>query len=301
MAKKSEHRAINAAYRVIMRLFLPDLLKQLEMEGLLDGDILRPEDTADKDYIRIFDNGADTTIFSFSGLDALYAGLARYEFSRAVMRSGVEANYVFLRDNLRTGFFVRPDGGPGGYDFYEAVIHKAMEELDSTYHVALGSSIGGASAMHFGTRCGMDQLLLFGATITRNGYSTPGVILRSYCNLWNLIRDPRGYFETNLVILAAQWAARRIRGFAEKEADWPEPIATYRKAVQRPLATLFYGVRAYPDARHAAMMAEFPEAVVRPLQTGRHNTPAFLTERGELGKALAEEIHRGRALKADAG
>ncbi len=71
-------RAEALVTRWTVGLIMPDLAKQMQAEGLFD----KPAADAVPEYMVVEDNGADITIFSFSGFDVLCAGFARFEFQR---------------------------------------------------------------------------------------------------------------------------------------------------------------------------------------------------------------------------
>lgn len=281
--------AKNAAFRGALALFMPDLARQMRAEGVFDAGPL-----SDADCVLVEDHGADLTLVAFSGLDVLYAGLARYEFQNTLRALGRKANFVFVRDPHRMGFHLRPDGAPGGLAHYEDALHDALERLGAARNVAIGSSIGGSAAFHFGTRCRMDQILIFGAAFEVDAFTRPRVLLRTLLDLPKLLREPRAYFEMLVVTAGAAWAGRNLRRRfgAENVAN---PLRAYDEAEFRPEVTLFYGETAWPDAAQARKLAAYPGARVVPLPTGRHNTPAFLKARGELADRIAAELARACA------
>lgn len=276
----------NSGFRGAMRLFMPDLARQMQAEGVFDAN---SGVYTEADCIRVEDNGADITVLAFSGLDVLYAGLARYEFQNALHALGKSANYVFVRDPHRIGFHLTPEGHPGGLPFYEALITRTMKALGAGRNIAIGSSIGGSAAFYFGTRCRMDQVLIFGAAFEVGTFTKPRMLARTIFDVPKLFREPRAYFEMLIVSIAAGWAGRQLtRRFGAENVA--RPLEVYAATKHRPDITLFYGETAWPDAAQAQQLAAISDARLVPLPTGRHNTPAFLKQHGQLSACLAREI-----------
>lgn len=277
-------RAEAAVTRWTVGLFMPDLAKQMQAEGLFD----KPEAGEKPEYLVVEDNGADITIFSFSGFDVLYAGFARFEFQRVLKEIGCKANLVFVRDLNRTGFHATPDNGPGGLEFYELEIREVMQRLGAKRNVAIGSSSGGAAALWFSTRCKMDEAIVFGAVLTADGFLRPRLLLASLLNLRQLFREPAAYFELMVVALGAWWGAKPLGKRFGHDALM-NPLEAYRRSQpDHPRVTFYYGKNAPTDAFHAHMMQDFQNVRLMPLPTGRHNTPAYLKERGKLAQALQD-------------
>lgn len=281
------YRTKNFFYRCGMRIFMPDLARQLLHEGLFA--LPRPGEQASHEFMRVENNGADTTIFAFSGLDVLYAGLARYEFQNVLRQLDTTANFVFVRDIHRMGFQLKPDGSPGGVPYYTAAIQRARAELGAHRNIAIGSSIGGSAAFSFGVTCGMEAVVIFGAAFNMEGFTAPETLRRTLCDWRLLFSEPRAYAELLIVTLAARWArgnlTRRLG-----EDNIAKPLELYAHAPLKPAITLLYGARSMPDASQAELIRNYPNTRLVPLPTGRHNTPAFLKQRGELASRIAEAL-----------
>lgn len=277
----------NFAYRGGMRLLMPDLARQMHAEGLLD---LPKDGEAPKiEFMKVEDNGADVTIFAFSGLDVLFAGLARYEFQSVLRQLGTNANFVFLRDVHRMGFQLKPDGTPGGTEFYVNEINKVKTQLGASRNIAIGSSIGGSAAFGYGTLSGMDELILFGAAFNFDGFAAPAMFWKCAKDWRMLLREPGAYVELLIVTLAARWARKGFEARIGRE-NLPTPMTWYAQAEKKPAITLLYGEASWPDASQAALLNGFARTRLVPLPTGRHNTPAFLKARGELAPRIAEAL-----------
>lgn len=277
----------NFLYRYGMRIFMPDLARQMAQEGLLA--LPKPGDSASHEFMRVEDNGADTTIFAFSGLDVLYAGLARYEFQKVLRQLGAPANLVFIRDVHRMGFHLKPDGAPGGISYYADAIRRTKAQLGARRNIAIGSSIGGSAAFAFGVLCGMDELVVFGAAFNMDGFTAPDTLRRVLCDWRLLLREPRAYIELLIVTFAARWArVNMARQLGEENII--RPLDLYADAAAKPAITLLYGERSKPDSSQAQLIKDFPNTQLVPLPTGRHNTPAFLKQRGELTARIADAL-----------
>jgi hypothetical protein len=272
-----------------MRIFMPDLARQMKAEGTLDVFGQEKRELQETDYIRVIDNGADVTIFAFSGLDVLYAGLARFEFQNVLKRLGKDANMVFVRDIHRLGFHLTPDGTPDGGEFFVQKINEVKAQLGASHNVAIGSSIGGSAAFYFGSRCGMEQLIIFGAAFTVDGYTKPSTALRTFTDFKKLFTEPSAYFELVLVTIGASWARRQLINRVGEE-KLGNPLQAYAETDPKPRITVFYGGTAWPDVAQALMLKDYPTAYLNPLPTGRHNTPAFLKKHGSLGDLIGREI-----------
>jgi hypothetical protein len=280
-------------YKTIMRLIFPDLVKQMEDEGTFKMDPDDPVATLEEaDFIRIEDNGADVTIFAFSGVDVLYAGHSRYHFMGVVKRLGRKfggANFVFLADRQRLGFLLQPDGKPNGLDFYEDVVRKTMVDLGASHNVAIGASFGGSVAHYMAYKCGMQQVITFSALFNAESYLNLKNVLKTVFNIKQLFKEPRGYLEILLVTGSTSWCFKMVKEKVglEKIADL---VADYQALETKPAMTLFYGAAAPPDAAQAQLMCDFPGVKLVPVPTGRHNTPAYLYATKKLGSAIADEI-----------
>jgi hypothetical protein len=288
-------------FKTAVRLVFPELLKEMELEGTFELDPDNPlSSLEDADFIRIEDNGADVTLFAFSGIDVLYAGHSRYHLMAVVKRLGRKfggANFVFLRDCRRLGFMLRPDGKPGGWDFYAEVVAKAAKDLGASHNVTIGSSYGGSIAHHMAYRCGLQQVITFSAMFNANSYLGMRNILRALFNLKQLVREPQGYFEILLVTLSTSWCFRMLKKTVGLE-EAPDLVADYAALETKPAVTLYYGEASPPDAAQAQLMACFPEVRRIPVPTGRHNVAGYLYGKGTLGSAITDEISAALGRKA---
>jgi hypothetical protein len=288
------YRIKNGLYRSGMRILMPDLARQMLKEGNLSlpKDSAAPAEgaTPPPEFIHIKNRGADITVFAFAGLDVLYAGMARYEFHRILHQLHIDANLVLVRDVQRMGFQLKPDGSPGGPEFYGAELLRVKNLLGATRNIAIGSSIGGSAAFFFGTLCEMDEVILFGAAFNLDGFSTRSMLRRTALNIRLLLTEPRAYVELFVVTLAARWARKNFISRIGEE-NISKPLELYENAAVRPAITLFYGVESLPDKSQAMLLLGYPETRLIPLPTGRHNIPAFLKQQGILTARIAEALN----------
>lgn len=283
------------ATKVVTGAFMPELNKQMAMEGLFEEN---PTGAA-AEHLLVEDNGADVTVFSFSGFDVLFAGQARFEFRNAMRGLGERANYVFIRDVLRTGFHAAPDGQNNGPAFYEAEVNRLKAELGATRNIAIGSSSGGTAALWFGARCGMDEAVVFGPALTPYGFMRWPNVSRMLFNFPLLIREPSAYWELVVVIMGAFWATPGVlRRFGEE--NLMDPLGALRERAESPLqVTYIYGKHSHGDRWHVSLTEGIPGIRFNPLPTGRHNTPAYLKARGELNATLDAALASGSAARQD--
>lgn len=285
--KRAIYNIKNMLYCCGMRIFMPDLARQMSIEGNLE--LPRDDAPLSLDFMHVEDRGAEITIFAFSGLDVLYAGLARFEFKNVLHQLGVDANFVFVRDVQRMGFQLRPDGSPGGMEFYAGEINRVKEKLGAQRNIAIGSSIGGSAAFAFGALCAMDELVIFGAAFNLDGFSAPAMLRHVLLDFRQLLTEPRAYAELLIVTLSARWARKHL-GKHIGEENLPKPLELYERMPVKPAITLFYGAKSLPDSNQAMLIKDCPRTRLVPLPTGRHNTPAFLRKRGALAARIAEAL-----------
>jgi len=263
---------------------MPGLAQQMQLDGTLELDPSKMPR-----YLHVADNKADCTIFVFSGLDVLFAGMARFEFGRLLRNLGDRCNVVFIRDIHRSLYHMAPEGSKDGLVYFEKKLQELMDDLGASVNIGLGSSAGGGAAFFFGSKCGLDHVIAFGPAFPASVYTGFLNQMKTYLNLKALFTDPRAYSEVLMVTIGAIATMMHLRRDFGKKNIW-NILEVYRAAPQRPHATVFYGERCGPDCRTARILSEFPEVKLAPLPTGRHNTPEFLQERGELGGRLVEEI-----------
>lgn len=280
----------NTLFRWTTRLLLPHLADQMAREGAFrlvePGDVSMDPDRA----IVVEDRGADTTLFCFSGLAVLVAGLCSSEFSKLLSAAGERRfNFVFVRDFRRSAYHVAPDGTVNGLEFYERKVRELLAGLGTRCNVALGDSVGGSAAFYFGARCGMDKIIGFSPAFPETVFTAPGAQVRTYLNIKQAVTEPSAYIETVLVTISAYWILRQVRRLLDGRPRW-DVMQTYRTQPRRPAATVFYGARCGPDAYQASLLSDLPEVKLVPLPTGHHDCPAYLRHRGELAKAILDEV-----------
>lgn len=270
-----------------MRLLMPDLAKQMEEEGVFTLIGSSPE--GERPFCHVEDRGSDTTVFVFSGVDVLYAGLARYEFQKLFTRVGKEFNLVFFRDLHRTAYHFTPEGEVTGLDFHTQKINEIIKDLGSKFNISLGSSSGGSAALYFGVRCKMDHVLAFGPLLTEAPYSSFKATMQAIFDIKRLFVEPKAYFELLVVSLGARIVIGKLRKHVGEEHAF-KPHEDYGAANPRPTASIIYGRFCRPDAFHAVMLDAYPEVKIIPIDTGRHNSPGFLKSQGKLEELIISEI-----------
>lgn len=282
---------VNVAYKWVLRLLMPKEAERMAREGALDIPSFTGDMPGAEDYLEVHDEGADITVFAYSGLDAMFAGQPRFEFRKVFKGLDVKCNLVCFRDLRRLCFHVAPDGSTTGLDFYADKTREVMEQLGATYNVGVGSSSGGEAAFYFGIRCGMDKVIGFAPAFPHTVYNTPVNALRTFLNLRMMLFDLEAYVELCIVTLAAIWEDRSLKKVLKDKALIYDVLRDYRAAGDaRMAATVFYGAGSVPDTRQANGLAEFPQVKLVPVDTSRHNSPAVLLKQGELGRALSAEL-----------
>lgn len=284
----------NAFLRFAARLFMPGIAREMAREGQMDF----RKQGADREYdlgnyIRVEDNGSDTTIIAFAGMAVLFAGMPQFEFRSILKKAGQGCNLIFVRDTRRAGYCEAPDGTPTGLQFYERIIREALDQLGSKYNIALGASAGGAGAFYVSSRLPIHQIITFSPGFPPEVYFAPATQLHTYFGLWRLIREPMAYFEVLLVTLAGLYIYRRAKQLRGEEGI-PDIMGDYlRMKPEPPRATIFYGERCRPDSNQARMFQHVPQIHLRPVPTGRHNCAGVLKHLGTLESSIAEEIEAG--------
>ena len=267
----------------LTRCLSPSTAREMERDGSLDP----------AQYMLVEDKGADTTLFIFGGIAALFAGLPAFEFRKLTAQANRPLNVVFLRDIQRTYYTMTPDGRQGGLAFYEQVINEQKKVLGTRYTVALGASSGGAAALYFGVRCGFDQVIALSPVTACRPYLRPGMRLRVLFDLRKAVTDFAAYLEVlTLAWLVGPWLQGRV-SHMQPDGQWPDLLAPYRDASRRPRTTLVYGDHCQPDVEHARLFETFPEVRACPVRSGRHNCAGDLKKRGELGPLVLNEIEAG--------
>lgn len=284
----------NVVFKWVTRLFLPDLARSMAQERALR--LNEPEGAGGSfpEYVQVEDRGADVTLFCFSGMAVLFAGLPAFEFRKVLAQQPLDCNLVFFRDVRRRAYMVAPDGTADEGDFYEAKVREVMSRLGTRYNVALGASGGGAAAFWFATRCGMNQIIAFSPAFPANVWTSWRAQLRAYFDLKKLVMHPTDYAEVALIAVSSRWLIRQIRKDTGGKG-W-DVMATYRNCPSpRPRATVFFGEHCYSDAWQARLLSDLPEVKLAPVPTGRHNCPAHLKMQGRLGEVILNEVLEGMA------
>jgi len=276
--------------RFIIRRFVPkEVVDAIEHEVESGMFAKRRESQELPEHMLIEDRGADTTIFSFAGGALLFAGQPSFEFRKLLTSHREDFNLVFLRDIHRLAYHLRPEGGPGGLDFYEREVNRAMDQVGSKRHIALGDSVGGSAALYFGTRCRMDHVIALSPPCPFSAWLEPKMQLMAYTDLPLLFRSWEEFYEVAFLTFATNFVNIGIRRVVGKGGTWCFP-EVYLEAENRPSATIFYGARCRPDRRIAKCYEGQPDVRLVALDTAVHNTGAWLKNRGELADVLGADI-----------
>ena len=290
---------LNFFVKLVSRVFMPELSKNMEAEGAFD--FTDPEGAPGaydlSRFIHVEDNGSDVTIVSFAGMAVLFAGMPQFEFRNMLKEDRNNYNLVFLRDPYRTCYCRHPNGEGDGANFYSELVNKTLEGLGSTYNVALGASAGGAVAFYISSRANIQQIITFSPCFPPEVFLDPWNQLRVYFNIRQLIREPAAYAEVFLVTLGAQivWCKTKRLVAGRTLPDVTQLYLDTQPAP--PCATIFYGARSLPDADQARRHVGVGNIAVKALDTGRHNCAAYLKKRGLLGKTILAEIDAGLAAR----
>ena len=276
------------SFRVLTKLFLPSLARNMEQEGTFQVFEGSSAITDESEYFRIYDNGADVTIFVFSGMDVLFAGEPRFEFRKQLDGIGHNANFVFIRELRRSAYHTAPSGSQDGLEYYTRKVTELKNQLGARVNIGMGASGGGSAAFYFGTRCGFDHVIGFSPAFPETVWTGLGPQLRAIADLGLLFTRPLDYVEVILVALAANVIAHTLMR-SDIHTFW-DVFPRYRDTEPRPSGTIIYGARCRPDAAQAELCKSIPGVKLVPLRTGRHNGPGYLKERGELATTLANEI-----------
>jgi len=243
----------------------------------------------ENEYFRIYDNGADVTLFIFSGMDVLFAGEPRFEFRKQLQNIGHPVNFVFIRELRRSAYHASPSGSHDGLEYYTRKVTELKNQLGGRINIGMGASGGGSAAFYFGSRCGFDHMIGFSPAFPETVWTGVGPQLKALADVSLLVTRPLDYFEVVLVALAANVIAHSIRRSTPSDRFW-DVYDRYSEASSRCTGTIIYGERCRPDAHQAQLVKHLPGLKLMPLPTGRHNGPGFLKERGQLADTLSNEI-----------
>jgi len=284
---KSFHRwSMDTIARWLSHILVPEIASVAQRE--IDSDAFENQGEVPQ-TIRIEDNGASTTIVSFSSGGFIHSGLPTYAFGKLLAGMKEPCNIIFIRDLHRVAYHLLPNGEPGGLEFYEREIKEALRKLGSTTTHMIGESSGAAAAVYFGTLCGAKRVLAMTMPFPMEPWSTPRALFRHLFNLRELFRDRRSYWDS-LMISAFSFLARRTLLNHIGEDGIFNPIETYRNASIRPGLTLIYGERCDGDATNARLLEGMEDVELIPLPTGRHTLWIPLARLGSIGTLIEEKL-----------
>ncbi len=241
------------------------------------------------------------TIFAFAGGAGLYFGrftqrgvTPSFEFRRVLRDHGSNYNLVFFRDLHRSYYQLTPDGKRGGLSFYADKVQELMAKLGSTYHVAVGSSMGGGASLYFGARCRMDQVIAFSPAlpdIQRCPWNRP----RTAGERLAMLRHPMSCAQYAAFMLIVAGFDRRFHRLAGDSNVWPV-LEQYRTG-DSPRTTIYYGSRSFFDQTQTRPFDGGPRVECVPIACSRHNCASVLKEQGKLGATISDPIERGLAQR----
>jgi len=280
----------------IARLTHPELARAMERQGTALGD----SGVADAEVIAVEDNGADVTLVCFAGMAALYAGLPQFEFQKLLRSEGRQFNYVFVRDCRRMMYLEKPDGSPGGVDYYLERLAVALSSLGTRCNIALGASGGGGIAVYFATRLGMHHAIAFSPGFPPT-HQVEYVSLRNFLKHFGKVRamwrEPAGWLESMLMMSAASLLQYKIERRLGKNC-WPDMLGAFIESESKPGLTLIIGKDSTADNAQACLLEQYRGVEVIRLDTARHHTPGVLKKEGRLKSTLDAALEKALSEKA---
>ncbi len=268
----------------IARLSQPELARAMEREG----NALGQPGAAAADHIAIEDHGADTTLVCFAGMAVLYAGLPQFEFQRLLHSEGQQYNYVFVRDCRRMLYLETPEGKSGGLDFYAAEVRRALDMLGARRNITIGASGGGAMAIYFAARLGLDHAVAFSPGFPENTevpYSSWGNFMKHLAKARVLMHDPAGWFEPIMMMSAGSLLSVKIERRLGKNC-WTDLVERFAQASPQPSVTVVIGTHSTPDDAQARLLQRKGAVEVMRIGTPRHNVAGVLKKQGRLKEVL---------------
>lgn len=241
--------------------------------------------------LEVRDRKSDLTVVSFAGIAALHGGMVNFEFTELLRKFAFEPNVVFVRDPLCSCYHLRPDGSPGGLDYYAAEIDAAVRKLGARHVVTIGTSIGGMAAVAIGHRLGYDQVIAFSPTWPPERYFLERGPKAWLERLRLAVRKPAVLMERLLLAQMARVSAARLHATvgAEGILDLEGELA---RAGRTPRISVFYGEGCAPDVHTAKALAVVSDAEIVPLTTSMHNSTAYLKRNGRLIPEIVTRVDR---------
>lgn len=239
--------------------------------------------------IEIRQRGSEVTVVSFAGIAALHGGMVNYEFTELLRKLSWEPNVVFVRDPLCACYHLRPDGTPGGLDYYAEAVESAVRSTGAKHVVAIGTSIGGMAALTFGSRLAFDQVIAFSPTWPPERYFLDGSARARLERIRLLFREPGVFFERLLLAQMARVSARRLERTVGREniLDLEKALAS---STTLPRISMMYGRGCAPDVATAEALHRITGAEIVALDTSMHNSTAHLKRTGQLVPAILERV-----------
>ncbi len=171
-----------------------------------------------------------------------------------------------------------------------------MQELGSTHHLALGSSMGGNAALYFAARCGMDKAIAFSPTFPVQALCGPIAQAAAWLDFRLLIRSPRNYLtHAGLVSVNRLFYRRLAKSIGEENID--SMYDAYLRDGPLPDANAYYGKNASYDRMNANLLAGSRSVKLFPLPTSSHNTGGYLERDGRLFSTISGHINHMLSIK----
>ena len=268
-------------------------------------------------YIEVDDRGSAVTLISIAGplggVGGVLGGIAvgqgqpsasivgctyGFEFHQTLRKSGADFNLVFLRDVHNAFYHATPDGNPGGLDFFADTIRDVITSLGSTHNVALGCSMGGASALYFGARCKLSQVIAFSPIFPLVEFDSHRSWTRQLVNVRSLFGCPGGY-AMNIALACVVRQLYRNTALYLDQGGIPSFTEEYFTGGDVPDATIYYGDGCAVDREHSLILADCPTVERIPVPTWEHNTAGYLKRRGKLVDAIFGPIERNLSIGLD--
>lgn len=249
-------------------------------------------------HLLVEDCNASVTVFVFASSAQLFAGQPTFDFRGLLRPEQGFCNLVFLRDPHRMAYHVSPeDGSPNGLAFYENEVRELMQSLGGKAYLAIGDSAGGAAALYFGTRCGMDRVVAFSIPFPLSNWYSFKTLYSALTDLRLLRRSWNEWHEVTRLSVVSRVMDLLFRAVVGRKNIW-DPVDTFLSSPKRPQLTIYFGEDCRPDAAIAHRLGSVPEARLVPLPTALHNSTLYLARKRQLRTVVEEGIAETAALAA---
>ena len=240
-------------------------------------------------YIKVEDNGSDTTLISLAGMAMLYAGMPKFELRKTLQNLGGHYNFMWVRDIHRYNYAVAPDGSSNSLDFFARIIGDALSRLRSSHNIAIGSSGGGAVAIGLSGMLPIHRVIAFNPVFREKDYGSSKNTRKAIFDLRKVLPKPRAYIEGILVTISGTPMWKRLRWLVG-EQHIPDIMEQYLRKNPPAQTVIFYSTNFLPDAEQALIFKDIPTVSLKPIHSKQHTFMIELKQRGELGPLIHEEI-----------